>query len=154
MTAERACEIVRGLTPEQYQQAIDFLNQEYKNQGRPYLIQSQQNGYVLTLRTRYNKVRERLFGSPREAHLTQAAIDVLALVAYRQPATRQEIDTMRGVDSAGVLRQLVRRGLIVVVQRGEAEKKEVAYATTQRFLDFFGLNDLEDLPRTQDLQQI
>ena len=79
---------------------------------------------------------------------------MLALVAYRQPATKMEIDSLRGVESGALLRQLVRRGLIAVVQRGDAERRDVAYGTTGRFLELFGLGSLEDLPRTQDLQQL
>src|SRR5262249_13557092 len=90
LTAPRACEIVRGLTAEQFHQAIDNLNQDYRRQGRPYVIQSQGQGYVLVLRPRFRQVLELLYGTAREARLSPAAIDVLALVAYRQPATKQE----------------------------------------------------------------
>jgi segregation and condensation protein B len=150
LTAERACEIVRGLTAEQFHSMIDELNHEYRRQGRPYLIQPQGPGLVLALRSRYRGVRERLYGSPREAILSQAAIEVLSLIAYRQPATRQEIDNLRGHDSAAVLRQLVRRGLIAVVQRGQSGRQEVAYGTTPRFLEFFDLSSLDDMPRTEE----
>jgi segregation and condensation protein B len=152
LTAVRAGEAIRGLTPTQFSQAIDALNQEYRQQGRPYLIQPQGQGYVLTLRPRYRPVVERLYGSTREARLSPQAIDVLSLVAYRQPATRQEIDSLRGVESGALLRQLVRRNLITVVHRGEADQREVAYGTTARFLKLFNLGSLDDLPRTQDLQ--
>jgi segregation and condensation protein B len=154
LTAAQACEVIRGLTPEQFQQAIDTLNQDYRRQGRPYAIQAQGQGHVLTLRPRYRKVIDRLYGGTREARLSPAAIDVLALVAYRQPATRQEVDSLRGAESGALLRQLVRRGLITVVQRGDAAQREVAYGTTPRFLELFGLSSLEDLPRTQELQQL
>jgi segregation and condensation protein B len=97
---------------------------------------------------------EKLYGGQREARLSTAAIDVLALVAYRQPATKAEIDSLRGADSAGLLRQLVRRGLIQVVYRADAAQREVSYGTTPRFLEWFGLQSLDDLPRTQDLQQL
>lgn len=152
LTAVRAGEAIRGLTPIQFTQALDALNQEYRQQGRPYLIQSQEQGYVLTLRPRYRPVVERLYGSTREARLSLVAIDVLALVAYRQPATKQEIDSLRGAESGALLRQLVRRNLIAVVHRGETDQREVAYGTTTRFLQLFGLSSLDDLPRTQDLQ--
>jgi segregation and condensation protein B len=152
LTAARACEAVRGLTPPLFNQAVDSLNQEYRRQGRPYHIQSQDQGYVLTLRPKYRSVADKLYGSVREARLSAAAIDVLALVAYRQPATKQEIDSLRGVESGTLLRQLVRRNLITIVQRGEANQREVAYGTTNRFLELFGLTSLDDLPRTQDLQ--
>jgi segregation and condensation protein B len=74
-------------------------------------------------------------------------------VAYRQPVTRQEVESLRGGDSGGVLRQLVRLGL-VAVGRGEANAPEVVYSTTARFLALFQLRSLDDLPRTQDLQQL
>jgi segregation and condensation protein B len=152
LTAVRAGETVRGLTPAQFAQAIDALNQEYRRQGRPYLIQPQDQGYVLTLRPRFHRVADRLYGSVREARLSPAAIDVLALVAYRQPATKQEIDSLRGAESGALLRQLVRRNLITIAHRGESGRHEVAYGTTARFLELFGLSSLDDLPRTQDLQ--
>ena len=109
---------------------------------------------MLTLRPRYRQVVDRLYGGTREARLSPAALDVLALVAYRQPATKQEVDSLRGAESGALLRQLVRRGLIAVVQRADAEQRAVAYGTTGRFLELFGLSGLEDLPRTQDLQQL
>jgi segregation and condensation protein B len=154
LTQVRAAEIVRGLTAEQFTQAIDTLNQQYRQQGRPYTVLPHEQGYVLTLRPRFRSVLDKLYGTVREARLSTVAVDVLALVAYRQPVTKQEIDSVRGAESAALLRQLVRRGLITVVQRADSEQREVAYGTTPRFLKLFGLSSLEDLPRTQDLQQL
>jgi segregation and condensation protein B len=154
LTAGRAAEAIRGLTEEQFLQAISDLNRNYRQQGRPYAIHFRDPGYVLELRPRYRGLLEKLYGTTREARLSPAAIDVLALVAYRQPASRQEIESIRGVESSGVLRQLVRRGLIAVVQRGEATQREVSYGTTPRFLELFGLRSLDDLPQTQDLQKL
>jgi segregation and condensation protein B len=154
LTAARACEAVRGLTPAQFTQLIDTLNRDYRKQGRPYWIQSQGQGHVLTLRSRYRPVLEKLYGTNREARLSPAALDVLALVAYRQPATKQEINSLRGAESGALLRQLVRRGLVAVVSRGEAAQREVCYGTTPRFLELFRLRSLDDLPQTQDLQRL
>ncbi len=106
------------------------------------------------MKPRYRGVLEKLYGTAREARLSTAAVDVLALVAYRQPATKAEIDSLRGAESGALLRQLVRRGLVAVVRRADAEQRDVAYGTTARFLELFGLTSLEDLPRTQDLQQL
>ena len=154
LSAPRACETIRGLTPAQFIQAIDQLNLDYRRQGRPYVIQPQGEGYVLSLRPGYKPILARLYGAVREVRLSTAAIDVLALVAYRQPASKQEIDSVRGAESGSILRQLVRRGLIAVVHRGEAGQSEVSYGTTDRFLQFFGLKSLDDLPRAQDLQSV
>jgi segregation and condensation protein B len=152
LTEERASETIRGLTPAQFREAIDALNQDYRRQGRPYTIRPQGQGYVLALRPPFRPLLEKLYGGIREARLSTAAVDVLALVAYRQPATKQEIDSFRGIESGALLRQLVRRGLIAVVHRAEAARREVSYGTTPRFLELFGLSSLDDLPRTQDLQ--
>ena len=154
LTPVRACEAIRGLTPAQFSQAIDTLNRDYRRQGRPYTIQARDQGYVLVLRPRYQPVVEKLYGTTREARLSPAAIDVLSLVAYRQPATKSEIDSLRGAESGNLLRQLVRRGLIAVAQRGEANEREVKYGTTARFLELFKLQSLDDLPQTQDLQKL
>jgi segregation and condensation protein B len=154
LTAERAGEAIRGLTPAQFHDAVAELNRDYRQQGRPYHIQARDHGYVLMLRPRYRPLIEKLYGGPREARLSQAAIDVLALVAYRQPVTRREVESLRGMESGNVLRQLVRRGLLSVVHRAQAGQREVAYGTTQRFLELFGLTNLEDLPQTLDLQRL
>ena len=95
-------------------------------------------------------LQEKVYGAVREARLSTAAVDVLALVAYRQPVTKNEVDGLRGAESGGILKQLVRRGLAQVVFRGDAAQKEVMYGTTPRFLEMFGLQSLDDLPKTQD----
>jgi len=152
LTAVRAAEAIRNFTQAQFQEAIDRLNEEYRSQARPYHIQAESQGYVLTLRPRYRPVVEKLYGSVREARLSAAAIDALALVAYRQPVTKQEIDSLRGAESGPLLRQLIRRNQIAIIHRAEAEQREVSYGTTSRFLELFNLTSLDDLPRTEDLQ--
>jgi segregation and condensation protein B len=151
----RACETVRDLTPEQFTDAVATLNREYRQQGRPYRIAQRDKGYELALRPVFRAVRDRILGrgaaGAREAKLSQPAQDTLALVAYRQPVTRQEVDSLRGADSLALLRQLVRLGLISV-QGGSGV--ETCYGTTSRFLTLFGLRSLDDLPRTQDLQRM
>jgi segregation and condensation protein B len=154
LTTHRVQEIIRGFSPEQFTEALDTLNHAYRVQNRPYAIVARGDGYSLALKPKFKGVKERLYGGQREARLSTAAIDVLALVAYRQPATKAEIDSLRGADSAGLLRQLVRHGLIQVVYRADAVQREVSYGTTPRFLEWFGLKSLDDLPRTQDLQQL
>lgn len=153
LTAERAAEALRGLSGEQFRDLIDGLNRDYRQQGRPYRIHMREQGYELVLQPRFRGVQERLYGSTREARLSPAALDVLALVAYRQPITRQDVEALRGGESASALRQLVRLGLIAV-QRGESGQRQVEYSTTSRFLTLFQLRSLDDLPRTQDLQKL
>jgi segregation and condensation protein B len=154
LTASVACSVVRGLTPEQFRAEIEALNTRYRNQRRPYAIESRDDGFVLVVRPAYRSIRSRLFGGPRESRLNQAALDVLSVVAYRQPVGRVEIDTIRGTDSAATLRQLVRLGLIAIRRRGDAADQEVRYGTTPRFLQVFGLSSLDELPRLGDSLQM
>jgi len=127
--------------------AIDNLNRRYRSQRRPYAIVSKGSGFVMAVKPQFRALREKLFGGPREARLSQPALDVLAVVAYRQPIDKAEIDTLRGSDSAGMLRTLVRLGLVSVLRRAEAGHTAVSYGTTPRFLGLFHLSDLDDLPR-------
>ncbi|OWK37640.1 SMC-Scp complex subunit ScpB [Fimbriiglobus ruber] len=150
LTPDAVAVAVRGLTSDQVREAVDRLNKAYRVQNRPYTIQPRDGGYVLVVKPAYRGVKEKLFGGPREARLGQPALDVLSLVAYRQPITKADVDALRGADSATVLRQLVRLGLIAVARRGEAGAREICYGTTSRFLDLFNLSGLDDLPRLVD----
>ena len=154
LTEAVACRAVRGLTADGFREAIDALNRRYRKQHRPYTIQPRDDGFALAVLPAYRGLRERLFGGPREARLSQPALDVLAVVAYRQPVGKAEIDAVRGTDSGGVLRQLVRLGLVAVQHRAEAGTREVRYGTTPRFLQVFGLTSLDELPRLGDTQQV
>src|SRR5262245_57029900 len=154
LTFERAADVVRGLTPEHFQEAIDELNRAYRYQGRPYGVLKQEGGHVLGLRARFRAIQQRLAGGLREARLSTQSVEVLAVIAYRQPATKQEVDSLRGHDSGAILRQLLRRGLVAVASRAEAGGRDLQYATTARFLELFGLKSLDDLPRTEDLQRL
>jgi segregation and condensation protein B len=145
LTAEKVCSAVRGLTPERVRELIDELGRKYRRQNRPYTVQQQGDGFALMVKPQYRALRERLYGGPKEARLSQPALDVLSLIAYRQPIPTAEVESLRGADSIGVIRQLVRLGLIAVVERGgEAGTK---YGTAPRFLELFGLSSLEDLPK-------
>jgi segregation and condensation protein B len=117
-------------------------------------VVSERGGYVMRVARRFAAVREKLYGGPREARLTQPALDVLSLVAYRQPVAKAEIDSVRGSDSGPVLRQLVRLGLVAVTESGVGESKETLYATTPRFLEVFRLRGLDDLPELGEPERV
>lgn len=152
LTAEHAAEAIRGLRPEQFREYIDGLNRVYRDQNRPYSIVHGQTGYVMRINRRFAGVREKLYGGPREARLTQQALDVLSLVAYRQPVGKAEVDGARGLDSGSILRQLVRLGLVATNQ--ENDLKTVVYTTTPRFLEVFRIRDLDDLPHIGEPQRL
>lgn len=144
LTASVFCSAVR-VEEDVFVQALDELMRRYQRQHRPYSIQRSGEGFVLSVNPAYRGLASKLTVGPRAARLSQLALDVLALVSYRQPISKSEIDAMRGGDSATILRQLVRLGLIVSSKSDEAEG--IRYKTTTRFLELFQLNSLEDLPR-------
>jgi segregation and condensation protein B len=101
------------------------------------------------LREEFNFVRERLYGRPRAARLSPAAIEVLAIVAYNEPVTAEQVARLRGTASGPVLAQLVRRELVKIERSGD--KRQACYITAPRFLELFGLASLQDLPRSKDV---
>jgi segregation and condensation protein B len=120
LTPATAASAIRGLTEERFHQALHALNRRYRRQKRPYAIVPREDGFVLSLVPAYQHLRERLYGGPRTVRLSQAALDVLAIVAYRQPLTKAEVDALRGQESGPQLRQLLRLGLITMLHRGES----------------------------------
>jgi segregation and condensation protein B len=145
----RAAELMRDVTPEEIPELVGELNARYAARGAAYEIVGEGDGYRLTLRQEMSGLRNRFFGRVREARLSQAAIDVLALVAYRQPLSAEEIARMRGRPSNHVLAHLVRRGLLRI-ERLDSKRRTAHYFTTDRFLRLFNLASLEDLPRSED----
>lgn len=141
----RAAELMRGVSPGEIAALVDELNARYRADRRPYHIVSQGSGYRLTLRPEFASLRNRFFGKVRESRLSQAAVDVLAIVAYQQPITADEINKLRGKPSGHVLNQLVHRQLLRIERSGP--RRVARYHTTDRFLELFGLESLDDLPR-------
>ena len=133
------------------EQAINELNDEYAEENRPYEIRFGEGGYRMALQPEFEKVRNRMYGlGPKEVRLSQDALEILALVAYFQPITKQGVEE-RGRRSAGTtIRQLLRRELISL-QRDPDRPKHVTYCTTPRFLSVFGLGEIDELPRAEDL---
>ena len=146
LTATAAAGALRGLTADRLTAVVDGLNRRYRAQHRPYTISPQAGGFVMALRPQFAGVRAAIYAGPREARLTQPALDVLSVVAYKQPAEKAVIDAARGADSAGPLRQLVRLGLVVLARKS-ADGTPPGYRTTPRFLEVMRLTSLDDLPR-------
>jgi segregation and condensation protein B len=152
LTSERIAGLMRGVTPAEIDDLVQELNADYQGSRSAYFIASVDCGYRLALRSEFAGLRDSFYGRIREARLSQQAIDVLAIVAYQQPVTQAEIERLRGRPSAPILSQLVRRDLLSVERHGTGKAKPT-YRTTERFLDLFDLDDLSDLPRSQDLER-
>ena len=112
LTAARAAELMRGVEPGEIGGLIEELNRRYTRSGCPYFVAEDSDGYRITLRKPFHPLRTQFYGRMREARLSQAAIDVLAIVAYQQPLSAEQIGAVRGKPSGAVLSQLVHRGLL------------------------------------------
>ena len=143
----RAAELMRGVTPGDVADMVGQLNARYDSSGCPYKIIHEGAGYRMTLRRAFHALRNKFFGRVREARLSQAAIDTLAIVAYRQPLSADQVSQLRGTPSGHLLTQLVRRQLLRV-ERSEGART-MLYTTSRRFLELFGLESLEELPDSE-----
>lgn len=150
LSADRLAGLLKGeYNANSVARLIEGLNKRYEREQRPYHIVREENLFRLALREEFEPLRRRVYGlGPKEVKLTQDALEILALVAYRQPISREGIESLREGNAGNVLRQLVRRQLVAVERAGE----EAAYVTTRRFLDVFGLASLEEMPRAERLE--
>ena len=129
-------------------EAIQELQQEYKDNGRGMQIIQTSGAYRMASLPEHAIYFERMASSPTRSGLSQAALESLSIVVYRQPITRIDIEEIRGVKTDRALQSLVIKGLIHEVGRAEAVGRPILYGTTKEFLNHFGLNSLQDLPDT------
>lgn len=160
VTAEQICEIIEQ-GEEQLQlesKAIDTfvekLNQRYEENGLAFGIESVAGGYAFATRKRYAPWLSIIQHADAYRKLSQSAIETLAIVAYRQPITKPEVDSIRGVDSGYILRQLLEKVLVEVAGRLDAPGKPLIYRTSKHFLTHFGINSIDELPRPREIEEI
>lgn len=149
--AERLAEASR-LPDTEVRLLLARLQDVLKSSTRGLVLQEVAGGFRLYTKPEFADAVARLMG-PRNLGLTQAALETLAVVAYRQPVTRAEIDAIRGVRSESTVATLVERRLIREVGRKEAVGRPIMYGTTPQFLEHFGLRDLAELPPLKDVEQ-
>jgi len=149
LTSEKVASLMRGVRAQEIDELVVELNRSYDEEGCPYRVESAGAGYQLVLRDEFHSLRDVFYGRVKAAKLSQAAVDVLAIVAYKQPLTREEVDALRGRPSGSLLAQLVRRQLLRV-ERPHDKPRTPRFCTTDRFLQLFGLESLRDLPSTPE----
>jgi segregation and condensation protein B len=133
--------------------AIEELNSDYDKSGRSFRIERLAGGYQILTRPQFSELLERLFGERQQSRLSQAALETLAIIAYRQPILRAEVEAIRGVACGEVLRSLLERRLVKITGRAEEIGRPMLYGTTSEFLKVFGLASLDDLPNVQGLSE-
>jgi len=152
--AKKIAEADANLTPSKVNQAVEDLNTRYEASGGSFRIREVAGGYQYYILPDFTRYVEELFTRRRKMRLTRAALETLAIVAYKQPVTKVDIDHIRGVSSDGVLHNLLEKNLVAIKGRSESVGRPMEYGTTDEFLKFFGLNAINDLPEMSEIEEL
>ena len=153
ISAAKLAEIVPGCEPDEVKEFVHALNAEYTEQDRSFEIWEIAGGYQIRTRAEFSGYLQKL-QKERALRLSQAALETLAIVAYRQPVTRAEIEDVRGVDAGATVKSLLERHLIRIAGQREVPGRPMLYGTTRRFLEIFGLDSLKSLPTLRELDEL
>ena len=154
ITNKKISEVIEGMTPSKVSECVADLNEAYTETGSSFRIRELAGGFQFYIIPEYSGYVRELFTRRRKLRLTRAALETLAIVAYRQPATKTDIEHIRGVASDGVIHNLLEKGMITVKGRSSAVGRPLQYGTTDEFLKFFGLNRLEDMPKMEEIEEL
>jgi len=142
------------ITVEEIDNCINELNNKYEQSNLSFRILRIANGYLFATTKEYSKYVGYLSSEKSKRRLSQAALETLSIIAYKQPITKPEIESIRGVNSDYILNTLLEKNLIAISGRGESVGRPLLYATTPEFLKYFGLNKLNDLPKPREIEEI
>lgn len=152
LTIERLKQIISGAETKALRAALEELTVDYETRLGGFYLNQVAGGYQIRTRPEYMEWIKRLL-QPKPQRLSKAALETLAIIAYKQPVIRSDIEQLRGVDCGGVLRVLLERKFIRVLGRKEIPGRPLIYATTKRFLEVFGLKNLKDLPTPKEIEE-
>ena len=152
LSAERLANIV-GTTARQIRRHIETLNEKYKTSNNAFAIEQIAGGYQMLTLSQYNNWLRKLLRARDDSKLSPAALETLAIIAYKQPVIRADIESIRGVAAGEMIRSLMYKGLVKIVGRAEVLGHPMLYGTTKKFLEVFGLNSLKDLPKAEELKK-
>lgn len=153
MSAKKLAKIIGVGDGRKVRSAIKLLQKEYRKTGRAFQIEEVAGGYQMFTLPEFHPWVKRLGKATKEERLSQAALETLAIIVYRQPILRADIEAIRGVQCGPMLRALIERGLVKVAGKSDELGRPLLYGTTKRFLEVFGLRSLRDLPQSQDLMR-
>lgn len=143
-------EDVLSIDEDEAKNTLKELKQSYEEEDRGLRIDFLGNRLKLTTKFEHKEYYQKLIENPETNTLSQAALETLAIIAYNEPLTRVQVDKIRGVGSAQIIRKLVAKGFIKEVGRSDLPGRPILYETTSEFLDYFGLSTIEDLPNMND----
>jgi segregation and condensation protein B len=137
----------------QMRQCVETLNQQYADAGRAFRIEEIAGGFQMMTMPEYNIWLKKLLRDRGDNKLTAVALETLAIIAYKQPIIRADIEAIRGVACGEMIRSLMYKGLVKIVGKAEILGRPLLYGTTKKFLEVFGLSTLKDLPKVEELKQ-
>ncbi len=142
------------ISEEEIDESIGGLNASYIDKGIAFQIVKVAGGYLFATKPEYAKYIGFLSSEKSKRRLSQAALETLAIIAYKQPITKPELETIRGVNSDYILQTLLEKNLITITGRAETIGRPLLYGTTPEFLKYFGLNRINDLPKPREIEEI
>lgn len=147
-------EVMAGPDRDEIRATLDEMAAEFEESGRGVALVEIAGGYQLLSRRECAPWIERMLRSRRKVRLSRAGLETLAIVAYKQPITKTDIDAIRGVDSSGSLHTLLERNLVLIAGRSKSVGRPLLYASSQDFLQYMGINDLADLPELKEMGSV
>jgi segregation and condensation protein B len=152
ISVRKISEAIVGTETKQIKEIIQQLREEYDAHDRAFQIEEIANGFQLLSRPEYHEWISKIRKKTGEAKLSQAAIETLAIIAYKQPIIRADVEAIRGVQSGQMIRTLIEKGLVKITGRDEVLGRPLLYGTTKMFLEHFGLKSTKDLPKVEELE--
>ena len=143
-----------GLEKAGIREILSALKEEYSSRSRGFSLEEVAEGFQLRSDTRFSAQIGKLFAARSRRRMTRSSLESLAIIAYRQPVTRAEIEHIRGVDSGAVIKTLLSLSMIRILGRKEAPGRPILYGTTREFLEYFGLRDIESLPTLEEVTEL
>jgi len=154
LTMEKLASVIEGVPKATLKIIMQTLQAEYEQLGRGLQVTEVAGGFVMVTRPEQSAAIKRLSKAKPTSKLSRSALETLAIVGYKQPITRSEIEKIRGVETSGVLRTLLDQKLIRIFGRQEVPGRPILYGTSKQFLQRFGLRDLRDLPPLKELKEL
>jgi len=154
LSVKKIKDILEKDSEKEIKKAITALKNKYAKMGSPLDVVEVAGGFQIVTRPEYAHYIKKLYRSRAAGHLTQRALETMAIIAYKQPITKQEVESIRGVGSDTVIKTLLERNLITVSGRLKAPGNPLLYSTTKAFLEYFGLKTIKDLPKLKEIDEL
>ena len=151
LTPQRLADLLQIKSPKAIRKAVQALNAHYEETKRSFRVEQVAGGYQMLSLPEYGDWLKKLHQKEIDSKLTKAALETLAIIAYKQPILRADVEAIRGVACGETIRSLMEKHLVKIAGRAEEPGRPILYGTTKRFLELFGLNSVKDLPQSEAL---